>query len=72
MSKEPIEYVKHIAMNLNQYKFYTNDENSFWFISNGKAGKIIKAVLFQELPEENRFNMAMGDYSEDGINFDKL
>lgn len=60
-------------MNLTTYDFFINDENSFWFKSDGKAGSIIKAVLFQELPEENRFNLAMGDFEGgSGINFSNL
>lgn len=61
-------------MKLSRYPAYKDNENSFWFISNGKAGNIAKAVFFQELPEENRFNLAMGDYQKvtDEINFKEL
>jgi len=48
-------------MNLNKYEISLWQEDAYWFISLGKQGHIYKIVLFQELPEDNRFNLAMGD-----------
>lgn len=60
-------------MRLSKYPVNIHDENTYWFISIGKKGSIIKAVLFQELLEENRVNLAMGDTDKTGkINFEDL
>lgn len=60
-------------MRLSKYPVNIHDENTYWFISTGRTGNIIKAVLFQELPEDNRVNLAMGDAGKTGeINFEDL
>ncbi len=53
-------------MRLSKYQIYqdSEDENWFWFESTGLKGTIIKAVVFEELNEQNRFNLGMGDYNE--------
>ncbi len=63
-------------MRLSKYRAYQDkeDKNWFWFESIGLKGTITKAVVFEELPEPNRFNLGMGDYNEtkgevDDINF---
>lgn len=50
-------------MKIRNYQAYRNDENTFWFISNGTRGEIIKHITFQKLPASNQYNLALGDYN---------
>jgi len=48
-------------MNLSKYEISLLREDAYWFVSSGKQRDIYKGVLFQPLPELNRFNLALGD-----------
>jgi len=48
-------------MELSKYEVSLWQEDAYWFVSKGKKGGIYKGVLFQALPEPNRYNLAMGD-----------
>lgn len=52
-------------MRLSKYQVYQANEDAFWFVSTGPKGKIIKAVLFEELDAPNRFNLGMGDWNRE-------
>lgn len=48
-------------MNQSKYEIFLLQKDVYWFISSGKQGDIYKGVIFQQLPDYNRFNLAMGD-----------
>ncbi|MCW3111407.1 MAG: hypothetical protein JWQ09_5913 [Segetibacter sp.] len=48
-------------MKLTKYEISLLQKDFYWFVSSGKQGDIYKGVLFQPLPDHNRFNLAMGD-----------
>lgn len=48
-------------MKLNKYEISLFQKDSYWFVSTGKQGDIYKGVLFQPLPENNRYNLELGD-----------
>lgn len=48
-------------MELNRYEKFLLENDVYWFVSTGRRGDIYKGVWFQKLPEENRYNLALGD-----------
>lgn len=48
-------------MRLSKYEISLLQKDVYWFVSTGKQGDVYKGVLFQPLPDYNRFNLAMGD-----------
>ena len=53
-------------MNLEKYSLVTDDKHiTYEFLSQGSKGTIKKVVHYQEI-EENVFNLAFGDWDEDG------
>jgi hypothetical protein len=61
-------------MELNKYQISLFQKDAYWFMSSGKQGTIYKGVLFQQLPQYNWFNLAMGDIDPKSgkIEFDEL
>lgn len=50
-------------MKAEEYEIMSNDNHSYTFISDGKNGKIIKAVIFQDI-KPSLYNLALLNYNE--------
>lgn len=42
-------------MKLSKYEISLFREDAYWFVSSGRQGDIYKGVLFQPLPDNNRY-----------------